>query len=173
MKKDFIMPILVLTAICLIISGTLAVVNNLTSPVIEAAAAERAENARKEIIPEADEFIALELNELPETIAEAYVTANNTGFIFIVNVNGYGGEIKIICGIDPDGRIIKSSVLSHSETQGLGTIVFDRAVDYEGADKNLEGIDLIAGSTITSSAYRLAIIYAFEAFEIVGGLNNE
>ena len=83
MKKDFIMPILVLTAICLIISGALALVNNLTSPIIEEAAAERAENARKDIIPEADEFILLELDGLPESVDEAYATANNTGYIFI------------------------------------------------------------------------------------------
>ena len=167
MKKDFIMPVLALTVICLIIAAALALVNNITSPIIEAAASERAENARKEIIPEADRFILLDSNGLPAAVAEAYGTANNTGFIFIINSNGYGGEIKIICGIDPEGRIIKSSVLAHSETQGLGTIVFDRAVDYEGLDKNLEGIDAISGSTITSNAYKYAISAAFEAFETV------
>ena len=169
MKKDFIMPVLVLTLICLIIAGSLALVNNITQPVIEKSAAERAYAVKREIIPEADEFILLEAEGLPKAVHEVYGTNNNTGYIFVVFVSGYGGEIKIMCGIDPEGKIIKSAVLAHNETQGLGTIVFENAVKYEGLDKNLAGIDAIAGSTITSNAYRNAILYAFEAFEIVRG----
>ena len=37
-KKDFVMPILVLTLICLVITAILAVTNNYTQPVIEKAA---------------------------------------------------------------------------------------------------------------------------------------
>jgi len=174
MKKDFITPVLVLTLICLIIAGALALVNNVTYPIIRDAAAERAYTARKDIIPEANEFILIESEELPRAVAEAYITDNHTGYIFVINVYGYGGYIKIICGIDTDGRIIKSKVVAHTETQGMGTIVFDRAVEYEGMDKNLEGsIDGIAGSTITFNAYRRAVLYAFEAFEIVRRDNLE
>ena len=170
MKKDFVMPILVLSLICLIMSGALAVVRSITQPVIEAAANERAEDAMREIIPEADEFVLLESNteELPKSVTEIYGTANNTGYIFtVVSNSGYGGEIKLICGIDPNGEIIQITVLEHSETKGLGTKVFDKAVEYEGKDKNLEGIDAIAGATITSNAYKNAILDAFSAFEIV------
>ena len=170
MKKDFVIPILVLTLICLIMSGLLAAVNNITYPVIEEAAAERAEAAMREIIPEADGFFLHEGGGLPETVAAAYFTANNAGYIFIVNTYGYGGEIRLICGIDPDGKIIKSKILSHAETQGLGTIVFDRAVGYEGQDIDFAyGLDAIAGSTITSNAYKSAILDAFAAFEIMEG----
>jgi electron transport complex protein RnfG len=169
MKNDFIMPVLVLTLICLIISGALALVNDLTHPIIEEAANERAEIARKEIIPEAEEFILIEAEGAPKAVREIYGTSNNTGYIFVVVTNkGYGGDIKIICGIDPDGKIIKSAVLAHTETQGLGTIVFERAVIFEGLNKNVAAeIDALAGSTITSTAYKNAILDAFEAFEIV------
>ena len=167
MKKDFVVPILTLTLVCLIIAGALALVNNATQPIIEAAADERAYTARKEIIPEADEFILLETDGLPKTVLEAYGTGNGMGYIFTVVASGYGGDVKIICGIDPEGRIIKSAVLAHSETQGLGTAVFDIADRYEGLDKNLAGIDALAGATITSNAYKNAVSDAFEAFEIV------
>lgn len=167
MKKDFVLPILVLTLICLIMSGVLAIANSITQPVIENAAAERAEQARKEIIPQADEFVRLETENLPQTITEVYGTNNNTGFIFMITASGYGGEIKLICGIDPEGKIIKNAVLAHSETQGLGTAVFDKANEYEGKDKNLDGIDAISGATITSNAYKNAIWDAFEAFKII------
>jgi electron transport complex protein RnfG len=85
----------------------------------------------------------------------------------MVTSYGYGGEIKLICGIDTDGKIIKSAVLEHSETQGLGTIVFDKADRYEGKDRNLDGIDAIAGSTISSNAYKNAVSDAFAAYEII------
>ena len=170
MKNDFIMPVLVLTLICLIIAGALALINNITHPIIEEAAVERAYIAKREIIPEADEFILLESDGMPKTVHEAYTTGNDTGYIFIIITDkGYGGDMRIICGISPEGKVIKSKVLSHTETQGLGTIVFDKAVEYEGLDKNLAGIDAIAGSTITSNAYKNAISDAFEAFEAVRG----
>ena len=170
MKKDFIMPVTVLTLLCLIMAGALALVNNITYPVIKEAAAERAYIARKEIIPQAEEFILLEPDRelIPETVAEIYAANNNTGYIFIVYTYGYGGSIKLICGIDPDGKIIKSKILAHTETQGLGTIVFDRAVSYEGQDADFAyNLDAIAGSTITSNAYKNAVLDAFAAFEII------
>jgi electron transport complex protein RnfG len=169
MKKDFIMPILVLSFICLIISGALAFVNSITRPVIDQAAAERAYEARKEILPQADEFVLVEVEDLPRSVTEVYATTNNVGFIITVTAHGYGGDFKLICGISPEGTIIMSRVLSHNETQGLGTIVFDRAHAYVGKDKNLDGIDAISGSTITFNAYKDGIRDAFEAFEIVKG----
>ena len=61
-KNDFVMPILVLSLICLVITALLALTNSATEPVITQAALERAEAARTEIIPEADGF---ELMEVP------------------------------------------------------------------------------------------------------------
>ena len=167
MKKDFITPAVALTLVCLVMSAALAFGNSITKPVIEQAAAERAQSARLEIIPEADGFEPLELDSLPRSVTEVYAATNNAGYIFMVTTPGYGGEIKLICGVDPNGRIIRSKVLSHTETQGLGTIVFDRSAEYEGLDKNLEGINAIAGSTITSSAYKSGIEDALAAFDII------
>ena len=174
MKKDFVQPILVLVLICLFISGLLAVGNNITAPIIVSAAAERAELARKEIIPEADEFILIETEGLPKTVTEAYGTANGTGYIFMVtSPGGYGGEIKLICGVSPDGKIIGSAVLDHSETQGLGTVVFDNAAVYTGTDKNLAAaVDGISGATYTSKAFKNGILDAFEAFDIIKGAQS-
>jgi electron transport complex protein RnfG len=172
LKKDFIGPIIALTLVCLIISGALAFGNTATRPVIEKAAAERAESARKSIIPDADDFVPIEAEGLPESITEVYGTSNNVGFIFKITAKGgYSGDIIMACGIDPDGKVIKSTVLEHKETEGLGTIVFDKAVEYEGKeDKYLENIDAISGATITFKAYYNGIKDAFEAFEAVKGV---
>jgi electron transport complex protein RnfG len=175
-NKEFLMPLFVLPLICLFISGALAIVNSYTKPVIENASSERAAQARKEIIPEADGFKLLETgslsngNSLPVTVTEVYSTTNNTGFIFIITTPGYGGNVVFICGIDPDGKIIKTQVLAQTETKGLGTPIFEKPYidQYWGRDKNgIENIDAKSGATITSNAYKNGIRDAFAAFEIV------
>jgi len=169
------MPILVLTLLCLFMTGALALVNSITYPVIKAGAADRAFTAMKEIIPFANEFTKLEINrekfpDIPETVSEIYTTDNDSGYIFIIYIRGYGGTMKLICGINPDGKIIKSKVLAHSETPGFAATVFDRAVKYEGEGKAfVSKLDAITGATITSNAYKNALLDAFSAFEAVKG----
>jgi len=176
LNKEFLMPLIILPLICLIISGALAVVNSYTKPVIENASAQRAAQARKEIIPEAAGFELMEIDNfknnynLPLTITEVYSTANNVGFIFIITTPGYGGNVVLICGIDPDGKIIKTAALAQTETKGLGTPIFEKPYldQYWGRDKNgIENIDAKSGATISSNAYKNGVRDAFAAFEIV------
>jgi len=145
--------------------------NGVTHPIIEAAAAERAVTAMNEIIPHATGFVPIDDEGLSRSIREVYGTENDVGFIFIVSVNGFSGEIRIICGIDPDGRIISSMVLQHTETQGIGTIIDEPSFtgQFDGKDGGLEGISAVTGATISTVAYMNAIREVFEAFEIVTG----
>jgi len=171
MKKDFVMPILVLGLICLLMTGALVAVNTVTQPVIREAAAQRADTARKEVIPQADGFVLLEADGLPKSIKEIYGTNNDTGYIFVIETVGYGGEMTLMCAIGPDGTIIKTMTLAEMETKGIATPVFDMESDYIGKDRNLEGIDTVSGATITSKAYMGGVRDAFEAFELImGGL---
>ena len=170
MKKDFVMPILVLSLICLFVSGVLAIGNAVTQPVIREAAAQRAEAARREVMPHAEDFVLIEAEGLPKTITEVFGTTNNVGFVFMISVTGYGGDIKIICAIDPDGIIIKTVTLAQTETAGIATPVFDQEIQYRGKDRYLHGIDAVSGATITFNAYKNGIRDAFEAFEIVKGV---
>ena len=172
MRKDFVMPIAVLSLICLFMSGALAVTNSLTQPVIAAAAAERAETARRDILPHAESFILLEADGLPKTITAVYATTNNAGYLFMITVNGYGGEINLVCGIDADGKIIRTMTLAETETKGIATPVFAKEPLYIGKDRKLEGIDAVSGATITSNAYKNGILDAFDAFEIVRGMRG-
>ena len=169
MKKDFFMPIIVLSLICFFVSGALAVVNNFTAPVIENAAAERAAAARKEIIPHADSFELIVIEGVPRTITEIYRADNNKGYIFMIAVPGYGGNIYMICGIDIEGKLLKTAVLSHTETKGMTDPVFSdpHESQYIGKDKNLNNITAVTGATISSNAYRNGIRDAFIAFELL------
>ena len=170
MKNDFVMPVLVLSILCLLVSGALAIGNRLTKPVIEEAAAQRAEAARREIIPQASEFVLLEMKDMPKSVTAVYKTTNNTGYIFMTTTRGYGGEIKLICGIDLNGKLIKTAVLSQSETKGFGTPVFEEphAGQFWGKDKNgIGSVQGISGATISSNAFKKGIEDSFEAYEIL------
>ena len=177
-KNDFVMPILVLSLLCIFVSGALAVSNSFTQPVIEEAAAQRMEAARREIIPEAGGFEALELEALhsggvlSKSVTAVYKTTNNMGYIFMVTTIGYGGEIRLICGVDSAGKIIRAAVLSQSETKGFGTIVFDEphAGRYWGRDLDgIESVPAISGATISSKAFKKGIRDSLEAFRIING----
>jgi electron transport complex protein RnfG len=167
-KKDFVMPIVVLTVICLVITAALAITNSFTQPVIEEAAAERAQAARAEIIPEAEDFVLMELEGLPATITEVYKTTNDVGYIFMITTTGYGGEMDLICGIDQQGCIISVKTLSHSETKGMGSKTTEEPFrsQFVGKDSSLDGVEAISGATISSTAYINAINDAFTAWNI-------
>ena len=172
MKKDFIMPMLVLSMVCIVVTGVLAVGHSFTQPIITAAAEERARLAMREIIPQADGFEPLELHGLPGSINSAYRSTNNVGYIFIVTTSGFGGAIRVLCGIDPDGRVIRTTVLSHSETPTFAAPVFaeSHVSQFWGQDRHgIEDIAGVSGSTVTAAAFRNAVRDALYAFEQVSG----
>ena len=170
MKNDFVKPVLILALICLLVSGALAATNSVTQPLIESAAAERVETAKREAIPGAEGFELILDGAFPSSVKEAYKTTNNVGYIFMVTTTGFGGDIDIMCGIGIDGKLISSITLQHAETKGLGSKIADEpyASQYVGADRGLDGIAAITGATISSNAYMTAIRDAFEAFEQIG-----
>ncbi|MBQ9032430.1 MAG: FMN-binding protein [Parasporobacterium sp.] len=171
-KNDFVMPIAVLTIICLVITALLALTNSATEPVITKAAAERAEAARTEIIPEAEGFELMEVDGLPSTVKEAYSTTNDCGYIFMLETMGYGGEMDLILGMDNDGEIIAVKTLAHSETKGMGSKTAEEPFrsQFTGKDESLEGVSAISGATISSKAYLGAVADAFAAFNLVTGV---
>ena len=169
MKKDFLAPVVVLSLVCLVVAGALALTNNVTGPVIAEAAKQREESVRAEILPEALDFELLEIEGLPFTVGEVYKSTNDVGYIITVAAGGYGGDVKIILGVTPDGKVIQTKVLEHSETKGLGSKITEPhyANQYIGIDKNnLDGVDAISGASISSRAYIRAVTDALEAFEL-------
>ncbi len=168
---DFIAPIGVLLLICIIASALLAYTNSITAPIIEAAEEEAAEQARIEVLLEADGFELVEVDGLPETITEVYRATNGVGYVFMITSDGYGGKdtLSMICGIDADGNITDTQVLSHSETVGLGSKITgdDFRSQFVGKDANLDGVDTISGATFSSNYYINAIKDAFTAYNLV------
>ena len=88
---------------------------------------------------------------------------------------GFGGKIDMMVGFLADGTIKGTSVLSHSETPGLGANMTgkfkDQFVDKNPADfklivkKDGGDVDAITAATITSRAFSKAVDKAYKAFE--------
>ena len=169
MKNDFVMPILILTLICFVVSGALAATNALTEPIITADAAERAEQAKIAALPDATGFYEVVIDELPDSVREIYASENDVGYVFTLVTRGYGGDITIICGIDNEGKLLTTNVLSHSETSGIGSKITEPQFTamFIGADSELEGVSAVTGATISTTAYINAIEDAFTALEMV------
>ena len=171
MVKDFIKPVVVLAAICLVVSGALAVVNDVTKPIIEEAAAGRMQEAMMAIIPDAGGFEPIiDSYDFPPSVIEAYGTANGAGYVFIVGSNGFGGQMSVICGVGNDGAIIQAKALDHSETKGIGDYISNDAdflAQFAGKDSRFEGIDAVTGASISFRAFKSALEDALLAFDIV------
>ncbi len=168
--NDIIKPIAVLACICLVVTALLAYINLVTAPIIQESEERTASQARAEVLSEADEFELLTDITLPEGVEEVYRAKNGTGYVFMLTTKGYGGDMKLICGIKSDGTIEQTKTLSHSETSGLGSKTAEEPYrsQYSGKDADsYTEVDSITGATISSKAYQKAIKSAFEAYETV------
>lgn len=173
MKKSFneiIKPVLVLVCICLVVTALLAYINSVTSPIIAKAEQEKTEQAMSEVLADADGFEKLEIENLPDRVTEVYTATNGSGYVFMLTTKGYGGDMKLICGMKSDGTIERCKTLSHSETSGLGSKTAEDPYrnQYSGkSDDTLSEVDAITGATISSTAYKNAIEDAFKAYDMV------
>ena len=170
-KNDFVMPILVLTVICLITTFALAFTEQLTTPIIDETNKAIAEAARREVLPLADSFEAIEATDLPETVIEAYKASNGTGIVIIAENKGYGGAMRIIVGIDGDGKIVATKTLLSSETAGLGSKMAEPKFQSQfiGKDAALEGVSAVSGATISSNCFIDMVNDALSTYSIVKG----
>ena len=170
---DFGAPIIVLVLICVVMSGLLALTNSATAPIIAEAERKANEEARLEVLPQADSFLQVEQAGLPEAVREVYQASNGAGYTFSITTQGYGGKntLKMAVGIDMDGKITGTKVLAHKETAGLGSKITSDAFQgqFSGKDRGLDGVDNITGATFSSNYFRAAIADAYTAFDLVNG----
>lgn len=169
--SDFVLPIGVLLLICVVASALLAYTNSVTAPIIAASEEEAARQARIAVLPEADDFEEIQADGLPDSITQVYRATNDVGYVFMITSDGYGGRdtLNMICGIDSEGHITDTQVLSHEETVGLGSKITgdDFRSQFVGKDAGLEGVDIISGATFSSNYYINAIRDAFTAYDLV------
>lgn len=172
--KEFIVPAVVLTVLCLIVSAALVVTYNTTLPVIEAAKIAESNAARAVVLSGADKFE--EVKTTVVDVTEAYKATNGAGYVITSKSKGYGGDLYVMTGIKADGTIDKVKLMDNNETPGLGSQVGETGYTSRYTGKgpaDLDGIDAISGSTVSSYAFRYAVKLAYEAYAELAGVTLE
>lgn len=175
-----------LFVICVITTGAMAFTYMGTKDTIIERALIDEENARREVLADAEKF-----EEISDLSA---ITASNPtysivkkafkglkgdtviGYVFTIDSKGYGGDIRIIVGVDNDGKVTRVKVGDNKETPGLGAKASQEPfisqftnlaatgplqVVKNGGTKP-EEIDAISGATITSRAVVKAVQAAID-----------
>ncbi len=170
----------VLTAICVVISALLAGANLLTQDRIARIALENEFAACETVFPsDGREIEFTSFGEIASgSDVTGYLATENgkpEGCVIITAAKGYGGDVQVMVGFDMNRTVTGVSVLSHSETPGLGANAANPAFldQFTGsADagslavaKDGGSVDAVTAATISSRAVTGAVNMAAEQFD--------
>ena len=117
--------------VLLIIAGVagvgLSLVDRITKEPIKAAQSKRLEEGQKLAFPGASSFGELKTFETEGKAVSYYEVFDESqkviGYELLYQVGGYQSQIKVLTGIEPDGKVVAIRVLEQAETPGLGAEV--------------------------------------------------
>ncbi len=165
---EVIKPAGILTAICVIVTLLLAVINALTAYKIAANAEQKAAESRSKVLA-AHSYTQLDNDgKVYGAVSE---NGEYIGVVIVTEATGYGGTIQVMTGIKLDNSISGVNILEMSETPGLGAKAKENSFlsQYKGESesgmsvkKDGGTIDAISGATITSRAVTQAVNEALE-----------
>ncbi len=187
-----------ITVITLVAGLALGVVQDITAGPIATQQEKSKEEAYKTVFEDADKFEIYSADDgltsylsdngfTAQTIDEIMVaedaSGETLGYAFTVtDSEGYGGDIQFAMGVQNDGTLNGISILSISETAGLGMKATTDSFKDQFKDKKVEKftytktgatsddqIDAISGATITTNAMTNGVNAGLCAFQYVEG----
>ena len=168
MKKENLMPVIVLGVICLVVAILMGGVNMITAPVIRESNDKAIADSLGKVMPDG-EFNETEdvlSKDAPETISKVYTEKTGKGTVVVLVTNkGYTGKnIGITVGIDKDGKITGMQITQNEESIIPGELKPGGSYGdhYVGAGAD-EVAELVTGATVafTESAIKGALADAF------------
>ena len=183
-----------LTVISLVVAALLGLVNNVTADKIAEIDAANTREAMSAVVPEGSEFtdkleISQEVLDAAAAqggkITELYGVKNagaDAGYVMKISASGSQGTIVMMVGVDANKAITGISVVSHSETSGIGTKVvgnepntagvpvLDQFQGMSGAGSRVVGktITAISGATVSTKGITMGANAALAAAEVLG-----
>lgn len=189
---------LILTLITTISGIALGTVYEVTKEPIRITEMNAKKEACKVAFPDADEFEQMDVDvavaedvinkmQVKATVDEIYTAMEGgepVGYVITAtDKEGYGGDIQISVGVYNDGKTNGVSILSISETAGLGMKAKEPAFYEQYMNKETdsfyvakdggagEPIDALSGATITSRAVTGAVNTALGYYQNALGVN--
>ena len=154
---------LTLLAITAVVAAALAGVNSITKPAIEKLTAEKTQEAIEMVLPGGYESEITDYADDTGLVSKVYAGAN--GYAFEVTPGGFDNTITMMVGVDNDGKVLGISIISHTETAGLGAVAaagtpageafrgqFVGTSGSVSVTKDGGEMEAITGATITSRA---------------------
>ena len=183
-----------LTVISLVVAALLGLVNNVTADKIAEIDAENTRIAMSAVVAEGSEFTdKLEISQdvidaaaaQGGKVTELYGVKTggaDNGYVMKVSASGSQGTIVMMIGVDANQAITGISVVSHSETSGIGTKVvgnepntagvpvLDQFQGMSGAGSLVVGktITAISGATVSTKGITMGANAALAAAEVLG-----
>lgn len=190
-----------ITVITLVAGLALGIVQDITAGPIAEQQEKSKQEAYKAVFEAADSFEAYDLASVSEDLSgvltengygaesiDEIMTAkdasgNSIGYAFTVTASeGYGGDIQFAMGVQNDGTMNGISILSISETAGLGMKANTDSFKDQFQDKKVEKfkytktgassedeIDALSGATITTNAMTNGVNAGLCAFQYMEG----
>ena len=152
---------LMLLLITSVMAAALAAVNQFTAPMIAKFQEEKTQEAIELVLPGGGEEISF--TDASGLVSAVYASEN--GYAVEVTPVGFDGAVTMMVGIDTQGSVLGISVISHTETAGLGAVAAAKTSageTFRGQFVGMNGtlavtkdggaVDSITGATITSRA---------------------
>ena len=188
LESSLLNMVLVLTLVAVIMGGILAFVNHLTEgPISEQKEKALADGIKAVMV--CDELTVAKTDEVKQNDEKGkevtYIIyqvkdaqGNDLGAAVQSTTMGFGGDLKVLVGFDPEGKILGYTLLEHAETPGLGAkadqwfqkgqkgdIIGKSPAEPLTVSKDGGQVDAITASTITSRAFLKAINNAYTAYK--------
>ncbi len=149
----------ILLIVIAIFGGAMFGLNFVTGPIIEANNAGAAAGRLNEVMPggTAYEDVTATLSGVPASVVKVHKETAGLGFVIECTATSqYTGDtpMDIVIGIDATGKICGIKLFAHSESLIFGA---DYPSTYIGKDSALTGVELYAGSTYSSKAFKGAV----------------
>ena len=178
---------LVLTGVAVIMGGILAFVNHLTEGPIQQQKDKALADGIKTVMV-CNDLVVANTDEVKQSVDGKELTyivyqvkdaqGNDLGAAVQSTTMGFGGNLKVLVGFNPEGKILGYTLLEQTETPGLGAKAdqwFQKGQkgDIIGKDpkepltvsKDGGQVDAITASTITSRAFLKAVNNAYNAYK--------
>ena len=201
--KEMIKNTAILLIITVVAGLVLGLVYQVTKDTIAEQEARKKKEACQEVFQDAASFEPIEVNavnvdewasagysqeSVDEVMGAMDASGSLLGYVITVTTReGYGGDIQFSIGVSTDGTVNGMSILSISETAGLGMRA-EEVLKPQFAGKQVsqfvytksgaaseEQIDAISGATITTNAVTNGVnagLYYFQT-QLGGGSGNE
>ena len=170
---------LTLFVIAAVVAAALAGVNSVTKPIIDQLNAEKTQKAIEAVLPGGFEEQLATFDNQGGLVSKVYKGAN--GYALEVLPSGFDNTITMMVGVDFEGKVLGISVVSHTETAGLGAVAAENTSKGEDFRSQFVGksgsvavskdggeLDAITGATITSRAICVGVNAALACVENLG-----